>query len=140
MVCYFGTIENSTMNLNDIGKIVHAEWLKTFGIRPDMNLGMCEFVVMPNHFHAIIIIGDNKYNTVGSDEVANKFGKQSANLATIIRGFKAAVTRKAKLYNPDFEWQPLYHDHIIRTAESFENISNYIICNPENWENDRFFP
>ena len=91
-------------------------------------------------FHAIIIIGDNKYNTVGSDEVANKFGKQSANLAAIIRGFKAAVTRKAKLYNPDFEWQPLYHDHIIRTAESFENISNYIICNPENWENDRFFP
>ena len=31
-------------------------------MRPDMNLQMGEFVVMPNHFHAIIIIGENQYN------------------------------------------------------------------------------
>lgn len=28
-----------------------------------MNLFMGEYVVMPNHFHAIIGIGDNPYNT-----------------------------------------------------------------------------
>jgi putative transposase len=31
-------------------------------MRPDMNLQMGEFVIMPNHFHAIIIIGENEYN------------------------------------------------------------------------------
>ena len=48
--------------LSEIGKIVQTEWLKTFEMRPDMNLWMGEYVVMPNHFHAIIGIGDNEYN------------------------------------------------------------------------------
>lgn len=52
------------MILSEIGKIAAAEWIKTPDIRPDMNLILGEFVVMPNHFHAIIIIGDNQYNTV----------------------------------------------------------------------------
>jgi REP element-mobilizing transposase RayT len=47
----------------DIGQIVKSEWLKTPSIRPDMNLDLDEFVVMPNHFHAIIWIGDNQYNS-----------------------------------------------------------------------------
>jgi hypothetical protein len=38
-------------------KIVENEWIKTPEIRPDMNLKQGEFVVMPNHFHAILIIG-----------------------------------------------------------------------------------
>ena len=36
---------------------------KTFDLRPDMNLIKGEFVVMPNHFHALIGIGHNEYNT-----------------------------------------------------------------------------
>jgi len=42
------------------GEIVDREWKRTFAIRPDMNLWMDEFVVMPNHFHAIIGIGVKK--------------------------------------------------------------------------------
>ena len=59
---YFGEVINREMILNDVGKIVETEWLKTFEIRPDMNLTMGEYKVMPNHFHAIICIGDNEYN------------------------------------------------------------------------------
>lgn len=51
------------MILSEIGKIVESEWLKTPEIRPDMNIVLDEFRVMPNHFHAIIIIGENRYNT-----------------------------------------------------------------------------
>jgi putative transposase len=36
--------------------------MKTFEMRPDMNLKMGEYLIMPNHFHAIIIIGENEYN------------------------------------------------------------------------------
>jgi len=61
--CYFGNIVNGKMVLSELGKIVEPEWLKTFEMRPDMNLQMGEYVVMPNHFHAIISIGINKYNS-----------------------------------------------------------------------------
>ncbi len=36
-------------------------------MRPDMNLTMGAFVVMPNHFHAIIEIGKNEYNSGGAN-------------------------------------------------------------------------
>ncbi len=60
---WFGEINNGIMCLSKIGEIAHAEWLKTFEMRPDMNLTMGEYVIMPNHFHAIIFIGENQYNT-----------------------------------------------------------------------------
>ena len=53
------------MFLNDIGKMVESEWLKSFEIRPDMNLYMGEYQVMPNHFHGIVGIGENRYNSNG---------------------------------------------------------------------------
>ena len=61
---FFGEISGEKMILNDVGKIVANEWKRTFNIRPDMNLWMYEFVVMPNHLHGIIGIGENKYNNV----------------------------------------------------------------------------
>ncbi len=61
--CFFGEIVNGNMHLSEIGKIIESEWINTFEMRPDMNLKMGEYVVMPNHFHAIIIIGKNKYNS-----------------------------------------------------------------------------
>ncbi|WP_321297950.1 transposase [Marinifilum fragile] len=60
---YFGEIANGKMQLNAIGELVQNEWIKTPELRPDMNLELGEFVVMPNHFHAIITIGKNNYNT-----------------------------------------------------------------------------
>lgn len=69
---YFGNIinpkpdvEHFEMQLSEIGQIVETEWLRTPEVRPDMNLELCEYQVMPNHFHAILIIGDNQYNTTG---------------------------------------------------------------------------
>lgn len=132
------------MVLSDIGKIAQNEWLKTFDMRPDMNLWMGEFVVMPNHFHAVIGIGDNEYNTgcdasqrdakhCVSDMKKNQFGPQSKNLASIIRGFKIGVTKNARQINPDFQWQSRYHDHIIRNEKSFINITKYIKNNVSNW-------
>jgi REP element-mobilizing transposase RayT len=100
---------------------------------------------MPNHFHAIIIIGNNKYNSdtnTNPDTInttKNKFGPQSKNLASVIRGFKIGVTKNARQINPGFAWQSRYHDHIIRNDKSFKRIQDYIINNPKNWDNDKFY-
>ena len=142
---YFGEIvatQSKTtpyeMHLSGIGKIVDEEWLKTFEMRPDMNLSMGAYNVMPNHFHAIITIGENKYNTRGgihhkNTNTKNKFGPQSKNLASVIRGFKIGVTVNARQTNPDFAWQSRFYDHIIRNHRSYLRIRQYIINNPIKW-------
>ena len=74
-----------------------------------------------------------------SQNRGNIFGPQSQNLASIIRGYKIGVTKFARNNNIPFSWQPRFHDHIIRNHESFQRISNYIINNPVNWQDDKFF-
>ncbi len=69
----------------------------------------------------------------------NKFGPQSKNLASIIRGYKSSVKKYATINNIDFVWQPRFHDHIIRNENSFHTISQYIINNPTNWKEDQFY-
>ena len=58
-------------------------------------------------------------------------------LATVIRSYKSAVSKNVHLIDPDFSWQPLYYDHIIRSgalhATSLDRIRDYIINNPVKW-------
>jgi len=146
-ICFFGDIRRdamhrvSTMQLSQIGKIADTEWRKTFVLRPDMNLEMGEYIVMPNHFHAVIGIGSNEYNSnhAKTKQPVNQFGPQSKNLASIIRGFKSAVTVNARKIDSNFGWQSRFHDHVIRNQGSFDRIQSYIINNPLNWKNDSFY-
>ena len=151
---YFGKISNAEMNLSELGKITQQEWLKTIDLRADMNITFGEFIIMPNHFHAIISIGKNKYNSNGKNAIhnnetdamhcvsgagtidANRFGPQRKNLASIVRGFKSAVTTYARKNDITFNWQPNYHDSIVWDQRAFNTISNYIINNPKKWDAD----
>jgi len=130
--------KTNPMQLSPIGKIAETEWIKTIELRPDMNLELGEFVVMPNHFHGIMIIHENQYNSTFNSQ-RNQFGRQSKNLVSIIRGYKSAVTTYARKNNIPFDWQPRFHDHIIRSTDEYYRISNYIVNNPAEWQKDRFF-
>ncbi len=152
---YFREISNGEMILNHLGFFVQSEWNKSPEIRPDMNLELGEFVVMPNHFHGIMIIGENEFNKRGGDATVanvetqciaslppthtNKFGPQSKNLGSIMRGFKSSVTTHSKILDVEFGWQARFHDHIIRSHDEFIRISNYILNNPGNWKDDKFY-
>jgi len=52
--CNLGKIENAKMVLSEFGMIVEKEWLRSFDIRDELILD--EYVIMPNHIHAIVII------------------------------------------------------------------------------------
>ena len=69
----------------------------------------------------------------------NKFGPQSQNLASIIRGYKTGVTKYARNHHIGFAWQSRFHDHIIRNEMEYQRIKNYIINNPINWKGDKFY-
>jgi REP element-mobilizing transposase RayT len=177
--CYLGEILDEEMILSEMGQVVYNEWLKTPERRPNMNLELGAFIIMPNHFHGILIIGDNDFNKqtekptqnggrdamhqngrdamhqngrdamhqngrdamhrVSTGECCNRFGPQSKNLASIIRGFKSSVTTHARKNDIVFAWQPRFYDHVIRSIDDYNRISNYIINNPANWHKDRHF-
>lgn len=53
----FGEIEKGEMILNEFGDIAYQSMAETESIRP--NIMVDEFIIMPNHIHAIIIITEN---------------------------------------------------------------------------------
>lgn len=159
--CYFGDILDGKMIFSEIGKIAETEWLKSPEIRPDMNLTLDEYIIMPNHIHGIIKIGRNVFNKFNDDHAIhgsrdamhgvstsgtrnpsdhNMPGPQRKNLSSIMRGFKSSVTKDARQINPDFAWQDRFHDHLIRDEETLNKIRHYIKTNPKNWNKDRFNP
>jgi len=156
--CYFGDIADGKMQLSEIGEMANKYWLEIPQHFSFVKLN--SFVVMPNHIHGIIVIDKINVETQNFAPLLqkqtlpstpkNRFGPQSKNLASIIRGFKIGVTKNARLYEKaqykaqdiaplPFKWQSRFYDHIIRNEKSFNKISEYIINNPENWEKDKFY-
>jgi REP element-mobilizing transposase RayT len=74
-----------------------------------------------------------------ANPVNSKLGRANPapTLGNIIGYFKYQTTKKIAL--PFQLWQRNYYEHIIRTERSHQNISDYIIHNPANWKDDRFY-
>lgn len=145
---YFGKVSNGEIQLSAIGKFAFECWEAIPQHFPFVELG--EFVVMPDHVHGIIIINNIikgefqiPFNEINQpfyqSTYKNKFGPQSKNIASIIRGFKMGVTKSVRQINPEFKWQDRFHDHIIRDEQAFENIQNYIINNPLKWSEKHIY-
>jgi REP element-mobilizing transposase RayT len=139
--CLFGHIENGEMRLGEYGEIVKNCWDDLPNHYANVELG--NFVVMPNHLHCIIIlqtaanVGDAA-NVGAGLKPAPTIG-QTHGLSEIVRALKTFSARKInKIRNvPGVPvWQRNYHEHIIRNEIEFHNITQYIINNPINWNND----
>ncbi len=148
----FGSIHEGEMMLNQWGSIARDEWLKTPGIRPEIQLG--NFVVMPDHFHAILIIQRKVWSKVNAiaiainqkPEIANKSPRSneiphlrspSMTVGAVVRGFKSAVTTRINMLREtpgQKVWQRNYHDRIIWDKRTYYRISKYIQDNPKNWK------
>ena len=154
---FFGKIQNQEMHLSEIGKLAEKYWLEIPEHFPFVELG--NFVVMPNHFHGILII--NKINIDSNESPAivetrhclvstlkpfnttigqSRFQNQGKNtISSIVGSYKSIVTKMSRPINPNFGWQSRFHDHIIRNANAFDNIQNYIANNPAKWKEDTFW-
>ena len=132
--CLFGTIVNGEMVLNDYGKIVDNEWKNTIKIRNE-DVVLHEYVIMPNHIHAIIQIRRGVSHTPKEMSHTPKemshtpFQSPSKTLGAIVRGFKGAVSKQIG----KSIWQRNYYESIINDEQAFENISKYIRNNPAKW-------
>ncbi|WP_440617510.1 transposase [Cysteiniphilum sp. 6C5] len=149
--CLFGDIVNGKMILNELGDIVRSEWLKIEAI--GSNVKCDAFVIMPNHFHGIVVIT----NTVGAiHERAIHVGaihesplpmtvKQRRNmlLPKIIGRFKMQTSKQINIVrgaSGQKLWQRNYYEHVIRDEDDYLRIYEYIDNNPLQWELDSLHP
>ena len=151
--CWFGDIVDEKMILNQYGQIAEKEWIETPNHRDYVVLH--EYIVMPNHFHAILEIkkikddinGDDmeifisktsklKYN---SPEYLAMISPKSGSLSVIVRAYKSAVTRAINLTGIKYKWQDSFYETIIRGEEDYVAYSGYIKYNPINWHKDKHY-
>ncbi len=131
--CFFGTIDEAQGEL--CPTLAGQAAIDCWQAIPDHFpfVGLDTFQVMPNHIHGILWIDKPQY----TDWQPNQFGPQRQNLASVVRGFKIGVTKQARLHRPDFDWQPRYHDRVIRDDNELNRIRTYIEANPANWQTDQ---
>lgn len=154
-VCLFGDVIGGEVRLNEAGSLVLRAWNDL----PDhyANASLDAFVVMPNHVHGVIVLGDALERT----ERAEKTGLRPAPTPTpmadptsvpmntrpskihalpeIIRAFKSFSARRINEHRNkagEQVWQRNYYEHVIRNERELNEIREYIICNPQNWECD----
>ena len=160
---YFGDVIDGQMVLSEIGKWAKSQIEQTSIIRQkDVDIPL--FVIMPNHVHLIVVFNPRRdalnasvcrdtsnvsasnasaimdvVDTTNTRGASLRFGSQSGNLSSVVRGIKSAVTKCANEHDIPFAWQSRYHDHIIRNQMEMNRIADYIENNPLRWETDRFY-
>jgi REP element-mobilizing transposase RayT len=107
--------EGATCMSPVLREIIVEEWQRTALLRKQVHLD--EFVVMPDHFHALIRLD------------------RGVALGDVVGAFKAAVSRRIRRdrMNPARTmriWHRNYHERIIRDAEELERTRIYIRMNP----------
>jgi REP element-mobilizing transposase RayT len=150
------------MHSNIAGKIADKWWQK---LEKKFDITLHEYVIMPNHIHGIIEINNpqhsvwtnSQYNVVADpcvrlttiqteQKIKGQTHRSVPTISTMIQWFKTMTTNEyikevKSGVLPPFDkriWQRSFYDHIIRKNESLNKIREYIIINPQDWNNDEF--
>jgi len=138
----FGNISHGKMRLNRAGEMVERIWSEI----PQFYDGFVlhDFVVMPNHFHGIIeiVLTHGQRTTTGGLSL-----QKQLTIPEVIHRFKTLTTRKYidGVNNDKWEsfhkqlWQRSYHEHVIRSEQSYVKIVEYVQNNPLKWVDDCYY-
>ena len=145
--CLFGEIVDSEVVLNNAGLMIENVWQKLPQRFP--NVVLDSSVVMPNHFHGIIIIQppvgaplaapDDRQNGNTNQGAASSAPTDNKTLGDVIRSFKSISAIGAnKIIGRSGQplWQRNYYERIIRNENELHQIQQYIHDNPMQWETD----
>jgi REP element-mobilizing transposase RayT len=156
--CWLGEVVDGEMVANVAGAIVKHTWEELPRRFPGVGVDMA--VVMPNHFHGIILVGaqfiapsqDGDWvgfgmgaiNHAPTGEIISVVGAQfiaPAELGNIVRAFKAVCTRRIRMAGiGEFAWQRNYYERVIRSETELLAVREYIADNPRQWDLDRENP
>lgn len=131
----FGEVVDGMMHSNEAGRMIKGGWYEVRERFP--NVAIDEFVVMPNHFHGIVIITDNVgagFPRPDSDclETSTQGGGtpplRRATLGQIMGYFKYQTTKQINILrdNPGVPiWQRNYYERIIRDDAELQRTREY---------------
>ena len=144
--CLFGDIVEGEMRLNYFGRIVMAEWIRAGELRAEVKTG--EYVVMPNHFHGIVMITEDMAPSVGMCDgvgaihelpLRSRQQRRKMALPKIVGRFKMISAKRINIHRdtPGVSvWQRNYYEHVIRDDADYARIAEYIADNPRRWMED----
>jgi REP element-mobilizing transposase RayT len=132
----FGEIEGGETRLNEFGQIVERAWTDL----PEhyLNVQCDAFVVMPNHIHGIIVLGEPIVGAGFKPAPTRRHG-----LPEIVRALKTFSARRINnlRHTPGASvWQRNYYEHVVRNDGELRRVREYILNNSLDWENDRENP
>jgi putative transposase len=149
--CVLGDVMDGHMVLNDTGQIADQFWPAVADHFAD--IGIDVWVTMPNHVHAVIVIGRGAVSaptvaTPNDKEMGGEKGGetpplQSPVLGPIVAYFKYQTTKSINQMRdaPGARfWQRNYWEHIIRNETELDTIRQYVETNPMRWTNDQLHP
>jgi putative transposase len=133
--CVLGGIENQMMVLSYTGAMVND----IFESMPThyKNLKLDDYVIMPNHLHAILVIESRdsapapSNGRKGDARYTSHTKKNYGLISKSIQSFKSISKKLIGIV-----WQRSFHDHIIRTEKAYIRIKEYIRNNPLKWQLD----
>ena len=119
------------IQLTEYGKIVD-EYIKMISKKyPTTRVDA--YIIMPDHIHMVItIVGDGSAVPQKNQGRANP----APTIGNIIGWFKYVTTKIIANHwdaSDNRLWQRSYHDHVIRNAEEYRAICQYIADNPARW-------
>ena len=127
---------------------MQEKWLKL----PErfQNIQLHEYIVMPNHFHAILEIVGATLVVAQNDVVMNnraitRVAPTGRTLGEMMGAFQSITSVEYIHGVKNKNWQPFnkklwhrnYWEHIIRNDNEHNRIVQYIIKNPLKWDNDK---
>jgi putative transposase len=123
----FGTIDRTGLHLNDAGRFAETSLLALHadaaGIAVDTH------IVMPDHVHAIIVLGTNPHATtdVSVPVLVETFKMR------VFKAWPAGIRRGGWAPYDTHLWQRSYYDTRIRNDRHLETTRGYILANPDRW-------
>jgi REP element-mobilizing transposase RayT len=141
--CFFGTVVDNAVVLTEFGRIAESGLQTLYQHYDDVRVD--EYVVMPNHVHAIVAIeGAHAFSPSQSNPKIHRSmfsSPQAGSLSAILRSYKAGVTLRCReLGLNQVVWQSRFHDHLLRGNRVISAVREYIRNNPANWHEDRENP
>jgi REP element-mobilizing transposase RayT len=130
---FLATNYSRTLTLTEIGRKADYYWREI--PNHSLNVHIDEYVIMPDHIHAILHLDYVARTRLGepfTSSAFHAFQKSVPNsLGVIINHYKSAVTRWCKANGfADFKWHRSFHENIINNKIELNRIKQYIRQNP----------
>jgi putative transposase len=135
----FGEVVDGTVCLSRFGQIVERSWREIPD--HDHHVELDAFVVMPNHVHGILVLGQcSPGKGTACRAPTERFGGPvPGSLPTILRSFKSGAARRVNCLRrtPGGRvWQRGYYERVIRNERELSAVRRYVLENPLKWELD----